>query len=274
MHKTPLQIGVFVIGAGAFGVFFRWLQLQLAFENGLAGSSLWNIVVVLCILAAAWIFRRFVEQYRDDHCHLPTEFHGALKNDRLLYRMVRIALGGLMCLGALLVAAKSEVDPNAGFLRVLAALGFLTGLSWPLLLREANREPGESKTWLLCLYSMLPVLLFAFWLVYDYKLNSLNSVMWGYVVEVLTVCVVLLAFFRLAGFAFGQPNAEKALRLSMLGSFLCLMSLADDRHTGLQIMLFATAMMLVLYTWIMVDNLVQGEKPPAPERPSDGFEHL
>ncbi len=274
MHKTPLQIGVFVCGAGAFGVFFRWLQKQLAFENGLAGRSLWNFVVPLSILAAAWIFRRFVEQFRDDRCHLPKDFHGALKNDRLLYKMARIAIGALMCLGAVLLVLTSETDPNVGFLRVLAAAAFLTGLSWPLLLREANRDPAESKPWLLCLYAMMPVLCFVIWLVYCYKLNSLNSVIWGYVVEVLTIIVTLLAFFRVAGFAFGQPNAEKSLRLCMLGAFLCLMSLADERQTGLQIMFFASAMMLVLYAWIMTDNLVQGEAPPAPEKPSDGFEHL
>lgn len=274
MHKSPLQIGVYVIAAGAFGVFFRWLQLQLAFDEGLAGPSFWNVVVPLSILAAAWIFRRFVEQFRDDRCHLPTDFHGALKNDRLLYRMARVAFGALMCLGAVLVAATAETDPNAGFLRVLAAVGFLAGLSWPLLLREADKEPGESKTWVLCLLSMLPVLCYAVWLVYEYQLNSLNSVIWAYVVEVLTLCVTLLAFFRIAGFAFGQPKPEKAMRLSMLGAFLCLMSLADERRMGLQLMFFASAMMLVLCVWIMTDNLVQDEAPPEPEKPSDGFERL
>ncbi len=274
MHKSPLQIGVFVCGAGAFGVFFRWLQRQLAFDDGLAGPSLWNVVVPLSILAAAWIFRRFVEQFRDDRCHLPTDFHGALKNDLLLYRMVRVAVGALMILGAALLFAKSETDPNVGFLRVLSIAGALTGLSWPLLLAEANREPLARRRGLICLYSMMPVLFFAVWLVYDYKLNSLNSVIWAYAVEVLTVCVAILAFFRVAGFAFGQPNAEKSLRLCMLGAFLCLMSLADERHAGLQIMLFASALQLVLYAWIMVDNLEQGEAPPAPEKPSDGFERL
>ena len=274
MHKSSLQLGVFIIGAGAFGVFFRWLQRQLAFDDGLAGPSLWNVVVPLSILAAAWIFRRFVEQFRDDRCHLPTDFHGALKNDLLLYRMVRVAVGALMILGAALLFAKSETDPNVGFLRVLSIAGALTGLSWPLLLAEANREPLARRRGLICLYSMMPVLFFAVWLVYDYKLNSLNSVIWAYAVEVLTVCVAILAFFRVAGFAFGQPNAEKSLRLCVLGAFLCLMSLADERHTGLQLMLFASALQLVLYAWIMVDNLEQGEAPPAPEKPSDGFERL
>ena len=149
-----------------------------------------------------------------------------------------------------------------------------TGLSWPLLLSEANRDRAESRTWLLCLYSMMPVLCFTIWLVYCYKLNSLNSVVWAYAIEVLTICVALLAFFRMAGFAFGQPNAEKSLRLSMLGAFLCFMSLADNRNTGLQIMLFASALMLTLYAWIMTDNLVQDDAPLPPEKPSDGFEKL
>ena len=273
MHKTPLQIGVFVCSAGAFGVFFRWLQLQLAFDDGLAGPSLWNFVVPLSILAAAWIFRRFVEQFRDDRCRLPKSFHGALKNDLLLYRIVRVAIGAVMCLGALLLFAKSETDPHVGFLRVLSAVGFLTGLSWPLLLREANRDPRESRVWLLCLYAMLPVLFFVVWLVYDYALNSLNSVIWAYAVEVLTVCVSMLAFFRMAGFAFGTPNVRRSMFGAMFGAVMCMMALADERYMGAQLMLAASAGMLVLYNWIMVSNLRQG-KVREKRRTHDGFERL
>ena len=274
MPKSALQTNVYVCAAGAFGVFFRWLQLQLAFEEGLARRSLWNWIVPLSILAAAWLFRRFVEQYRSAHLYLPQGFHGALKNAGFLFRLARWGVGGLMCLGALVLVAGSEVDKHAGFLRLLAGLGALSGLSVPLLLGLANRPDEEQRPWLLCLLSVLPILFYAAWLVYCYQVNSINSVIWAYVIEVLTLCVVMLAFFRVAGFAFAQYNAEKALRYCMLGAFLCLMSLADERSMGLQLMLLATAGTLVLYNWIMIDNLAQGAVPPAPEKPSDGFERL
>ena len=35
-HKRALELNAYAVGAGAFGVFFRWMQRQLAFENGLA----------------------------------------------------------------------------------------------------------------------------------------------------------------------------------------------------------------------------------------------
>ena len=59
----------------------------------------------------------------------------------------------------------------------------------------------------------------------------------------------------------------------MLGSYLCFMSLGESRYTGMQLMLFAAALMLVLYVWIMTANLLR-EQVEEPERPDDGFERL
>ena len=63
MQKKSLEISCYVCGAGAFGVFFRWLQDQMAFdEAGLAERSVFNYLVPLAILAAALLFNRFIEQ--------------------------------------------------------------------------------------------------------------------------------------------------------------------------------------------------------------------
>ena len=46
MQKKSLEISCYVCGAGAFGVFFRWLQDQMAFdEAGLAERSVFNYLV-------------------------------------------------------------------------------------------------------------------------------------------------------------------------------------------------------------------------------------
>ena len=42
MQKKTLEINCYVLGAGAFGVFFRWLQDQMAFnEEGLVDNSIY-----------------------------------------------------------------------------------------------------------------------------------------------------------------------------------------------------------------------------------------
>ena len=62
MYKKPLEICCYVAGAGAFGVFFRWLQDQLAFdENGLNEKSFFNFLVPALVIAAVFLFRSFIK---------------------------------------------------------------------------------------------------------------------------------------------------------------------------------------------------------------------
>ena len=272
-HKRALELNAYVAGAGAFGVFFRWMQRQLAFEDGLAKSSFWNLMVPLSILIVGYVFLRFVDRFRNQRCYLPDEFEQALVNPGKLYSAARWAVGILMCVGALAVLATCETDKNAVMLRVVAVLAALTGLCFPMLLSAANKPRPWLGSRVLCLFSFLPILLFGVWLVLSYKENAINSVVWDYAIEIVTLCVVMLSFFHAAGFAFGQPNTWRAMFFAMFGAFLCIMSLADSRNVGLQIILLSAALMLINYNWIMAANL-RSKAAEEKEIPSDGFERL
>ena len=272
MQKKSLEICCYVSSAGAFGVFLRWLQTQLAFDDaGLAEKSVFHFLVPLFILACAVVFLRFVDRARNDRYYLPDDFCGALENKGRLFAIVRVAAGALVAIGALLLLAECETDKDALFLRILAVLGFLSGISFPLVLSAANRPSARPRG--LCLFSALPILLFAFWLITCYKMNDINSVVWQYAIEIVTVIAAMEAFFRIAGFAFGSPNAWRSLFFSMFGAMLCVMSLADSRYMGMQLMLLGSAIMLILCTWIMIKNLQQ-RKPQPKVSPDDGFERL
>ena len=272
MQKKALEINLYVVGAGAFGVFLRWLQDQLAFnELGLADRSVFHVLVPLFLLAAAVVFLRFLNQFRDHGQYLPTDFGAALGSEGRLFELLRWAAGGLMCLGALLLFGASEVDKQVGLLRVLSLLGLLSGLSFPLLLGAANQE--KRNTGLLCLLSMAPVLCFAVWLLYSYRANSINSVALAYAVDIFTPITAMVAFFRMAGFAFGAANPRRSMFWAMFGAVLCMLALADERYMGMQLMLVAAAGMLVLYNWIMICNLKQG-KVREKRKAEDGFERL
>ena len=272
MQKDALEKTCYVGGAGAFGVFIRWLQTQVAFnDEGLPDASVFNVLVPLSILAAGIVFFVFVRRWRQKRYYLPSAFNRALRNDGLGYMALRWVFGGLMCLGAIALFASSEADKNVGFYRALAVLGLPAGASFPFILREANEEEPRMK--LVCALSVAPMLLFAFWLVTCYKINSINGVLWAYGIEVIGCCFLLLAFFRVAGFAFSAPDGWAALFFSMFAPFLAIVCLADERYMGMQLMLLAAAGMLILYNWIMISNLKR-RKVEAVEEEEGGFERL
>ncbi len=275
MQKEALEKTCYVGGAGAFGVFIRWLQTQVAFnDEGLPDPSVFNVLVPLSIVAAGVVFFVFVRRWRDRRFYLPADFNKALHNDGLLYGALRWFLGGLMCLGAIALFAGSEADRNVGYFRVLAALGLLAGASYPFILREANEEEPRRK--LVCWLSVAPMLLFAFWLVTCYKTNSINGVVWAYGPEIVACCFLLLAFFRVAGFAFSSPDAWHTLFFCMFAAFLAIVCLADGRYLGMQLMLLSAAGMLMLYNWILIVNLRRRKADPVTDAAAKegGFERL
>ena len=272
MQKKALEITCYVAGAGAFGVFMRWLQVMIAFNDlGLVDKSAFNVLVPAFILAAAVVFLRFLTRDEQKGLYVPEDTVDALGNDYRLFSLLTWLAGAIVLVGALALLAKAETDRFARFLRVLAALGAVTGVTAPLLLELAHRE--EERKTLLCLVSLPPILLFAAWLVYLYRINSINSVLWDYVPEMLTVVVVMFAYARLAGFPFGTAKPRRARFDCMLGGMLCLLCLADDRFMGMQLMLLGHALLLMLYNWAMICNLRRAAPKPA-VRPDDGFERL
>ena len=268
MQNRPLENTVYVLTAGAFGVFLRWLQLQLAFDDkGLCGPSIFNYIVPLFILVAAYVLRRRIRQMLSGELVLPTDYHEALANPGRFYAFLRWMAGLLMAAGGALVIRGSDVEKQKLLLRLIGGAAIAAGLSFPLFLGWANRKLKRFSRDLLCLLCLLPILLFAIWLVYDYVNNAINSVVWAFLVEVLTVCTLMLAFFRLAGYAYGQVDAKKTLFWLQFGVFMSMTVLADSRSVGLQVIFFSAGLMLGLADYILLKKL--REKTEEPEEPKD-----
>ena len=269
-----IEVSLYIAGAGAFGVFLRWMQDQLAFnEAGLPEKSAFHVLVPLYLLLAAYVLYGFVRRYGKRGLSVPEDFFAAFANQGGIYIALRWGVGGLMMLSGLVTLMTTELDKYAGMLRILAILAVLSGLAFALLLHFAERGSAEPR--LLCTLTLLPLLLYAFWLVYTYRSNSINGVAWSYLIEVVTVCMALLAFFRLAGFAFAAPNWRRCLFDVSFAAALCLTSIADERYLGMQLILFSTALMLLSLNWILTCNLVKTEEPPQEGAQEDGgFEKL
>lgn len=272
MPNKTMEVTCYVAGAGAFGVFLRWLQDQMAFNKaGLAEKSFFHLFLILYIVAIAFVFLRFIDRERGARSTVPEEYDRALANPGKLYAILRWAAGGVVCLGSLLLFVSCEADKHATLLRILAGLSFVFGLSYPALLAAANRP--VNRQWLCCLAAAEPVVLFAFWLIICYKSNDINSVIWSYAIEMLAVILAMAAFFRLAGFLFDTANGWRSMFFSMMAAAICIMALADERYMGMQLILLGTAALLLFCNWLLFTNLQQGKPLPKVE-PDDGFERL
>ena len=277
MQKKSLEVSCYVCGAGAFGVFFRWLQDQMAFDDaGLAERSVFNYLVPLLILAAALLFNRFIEQAKSEKLYIPRDYCQALRNEGKLYTLARWVCGLVMVLGGVLLVSSCETDKDAKLMFILAGLAIASGLCYPLLLASANDKYGKLRhPTLASAGATLPVLMFALWLIICYKQNALNSVLWSYLIEMASVIVALLAFFRAAGFAFGAVKSWPTLFNIMLGVMMCIMSLADERYMGMHIIMLGAALQLLLYVWVLIKNMQKKQLKAREEQlPQDGFERL
>ena len=277
MQKKSLEVSCYVCGAGAFGVFFRWLQDQMAFDDaGLAERSVFNYLVPLLILAAALLFNLFIEQAKSEKLYIPRDYCQALRNEGKLYTLARWVCGLVMVLGGVLLVSSCETDKDAKLMFILAGLAIASGLCYPLLLASANDKYGKLRhPTLASAGATLPVLMFALWLIICYKQNALNSVLWSYLIEMASVIVALLAFFRAAGFAFGAVKSWPTLFNIMLGVMMCIMSLADERYMGMHVIMLGAALQLLLYVWVLIKNMQKKAlKVKEDQPPEDGFERL
>ncbi len=278
MNKRSLEITCYVCGAGAFGVFFRWLQVMMAFdEAGLNEKSVFNILVPLVIVAAAWLFMRFINQIRAERRYVPKEYCEALYNPGKLFTAARWTAGGVMALGALVLFVAAETDVDAELVRILAILAFASGVTYPVVLGAANYDELAHVP-MLRFFMLLPVLCYSLWLIISYKQNSYNSVPWDYAIEMLSIIVAILAYFRVMGFAFFVPDGRKTMFAVMMCGMLSIMNVADERYMGMQMIIIGTAIQMALYNWVLLMNLKKRmpKNKPEEELPQDdgGFKHL
>ena len=278
MHKKSLEITCYVCGAGAFGVFFRWLQVMMAFdEHGLNEKSAFNVLVPLIIIVSAWLFNRFINQIRAEKRYVDNDYCEALFNPGKIFAIVRWTAGVLMMIGALVLFVAAETDVDSELLRILAILAFVSGASFPVVLGAANYDELAHVA-MLRLFTLLPVLMYSLWLIVSYKQNSYNSVPWDYAIEMLSIIVAILGYFRVMGFAYFVVDGKKIMFAVMMCAMLSIMSLADSRYMGMQIIIMGTAIQMALYNWILIMNLKR-RKPrsadeSAPVIDEGGFRHI
>lgn len=254
MHKNSLKICGFTVGAGAFGMFFRWLQNQSVFEadTGLVKPSALNIIVPLVIALAAVLFFGLLKGLRKQGYCAPESFYEAFAQNSKAYTAASWVFGVLMAVGGAASLRGTAAVPMSALYAVFALLAVLSGLSFPLVCAapRSRYSPG-----LICVLMTLPIILFTLWLILSYRVHASIPAVWSYAIEILSLSVALVAFFLAAGYAYGVPRPMPTMFMTMLAAFMCIMSLADAGSFGQKLVFAASAGMFVLYAWTLAGNL-------------------
>lgn len=251
MRKTALTLTVSTLVLGIFGAFLRWLQTMNAFdkETGFpipdAGTTV--VFVVFSVLAAAafcvvtllWLGR----------------FDRGTSADRALRceSSIPFIIGWALC--AAFAAASCVLLFSAGHSRyplgqrLFGAFGIIAGFSIPFLFgKKGVGSVGRSAAVIITLF-------YCFWLVFCYKLNSEDPIVWNYAPEILAVVAATVAFYFIASYFFGAGHGGRALIAVQLGAYLNIATLFEDRSTAWNVLLGVTAAVLLILEYLLIANL-------------------
>jgi len=268
MKKNAITVTCYTCAASAFGVFARWLQDQISYneELGLIMPGFLGYVVAFVTLAAAFVFYKRIGALKKMGLRFPTEQRDAFYGKGTLYSTVAWSIGSIMMLGGLITLLTVSGVPDMGLYSVVAILAVVSGIAFPMVCASgrANYSPA-----LVCFLLTLPIVLMMFWIIASYKANATSPSVWSYAIEILALCSALITFYYIAGFPYGRPQPERSMFMSMLSAFLCISTLADNRIMGLQLVILALAMMFVMYNHTFVLNMKEsaeaGCEPAAAE---------
>lgn len=265
MRKLALTLTCTACVFGAFGVFCRWIQGMSAFEeNGLyKPGSFWGIALIILYLAAFGAFLGFAAYFkRRLGLASPPEYGLATAGSRRIGLPVAAVMSLLLAGGgaALLLTAGSE--QFAKLLRVLALISFAAAAGFMGLAGASGRSSprGSALEAGLCLAGALPVAFCCFWLVVSYRQDAATGVVWSYAPEIIALAASLLAFYYVAGHAYGRPRPFAAIFFCEFGAFSCFVTLPDSRLIALQVMFFALAVMQLYIGLQLTANLRPAEE--------------
>ncbi len=256
MRNSAYPLCITTLVLAAFGGFFRWLQNQVSFDldTGLAVTgSMWPYVTAAWfVIAAAVLLVQSRRAINRDRVRRPETFEQAFHPVGGYTGVLVLICGLLMAAGGVLLFFTVPFsDRQRSLLQIVGVMAAVYGFLFPFQLADKGERPRAATVF----FSAFPILLFAFWIVVSYKSNIVNPTITAYAVEIITLCVLTIAFYQVAGFAFDRPRPIRATFWALFAAFLCIVSVADKHYFAVHLILLAAALMLMLQAWLIASNV-------------------
>lgn len=252
MRSEAYKISGFTVIVSALGFMLRWLQNMriLDEETGLAAKAPISWFVGVLIVLVALALAGFVLYFRQFDA--PVEPEEAVAAQTPLFGVVSLFPAGLLILAGVFQMVRQDIEVWPVLHRLNGLATVLAGCGAALI---ATNVSSREKTKSCRRGSVLMVVGAGFWLVTAYRDAATDPVVWRFAVEIIAGCVVLLAFHYMSGYFFCAPHPGWTLFTCHLGAFLCVMCAIDEHHVSQSIAYAATAMILLIWGFVVTENL-------------------
>ena len=254
MRKTALTLTVSTLVLGIFGAFLRWLQTMSAFdkETGFpipgAGTTI-AFLVFSALAAAAFCVVTLVWLGRFDR---GTDAARALRCDSVAPLVLGWVFCAVMAAASVILLFTAAQNRYPLGQRLFGAFGILAALSIPFLFGKKGGSGagpfGRSA-------AVIVTLFYCYWMVFCYKTNSEDPVLWNFAVMVLALAASTAALYFVTTFFFNAGHGGRALVAAELGAYLCIVTVFEEHGTALNVLLGATAALLLLLEYLLIANM-------------------
>lgn len=259
MQSTAYKLTGFSAVLAALGFLLRWLQNMNIIdpETGLAvtGATISTLVVLLIVLFFLILVVWCLLLRRCDAPLVPEEAFAGKTFLATAFGVVvalALAVSGVIRLIQAGSAMWPVVQRLCGIGTLAAAFGVLmmvTGLNQPE--KAGNRRIG----------SALVVVFGCLWLIAAYKDAAADPVVWRFGLDIVAICVALIASFYVSGFFFGEPKPLRCILFCFFGGFLCAMCVIDEHSLAESVTMASAALMLFMWGFLLTQNLRRSERP-------------
>lgn len=252
MRKISLKLCGFTCIMGIFGAFLRWMQMINISEpetNLVKPYSPWSFALVLFVILGSGLLIMYVRTLKN--LDFPQKYPEVYSRGLPLYNVTSVIIGVLMALGGALMVFHALSSTRSVFDLVLGLFALVCALAVSFFVISANKtkKAGSGSA-----PSVLIILFLCFWLIAAYKFSASDPVIWHFAPRLLAIAATILAFYFVNGFVFAKPAPLLSLFFCLLGTFLCIITLADSYPMGEQLITLSFAALMTLLSFAQLNN--------------------
>ena len=252
MRNKSLKLCGFTVIMGIFGAFLRWLQIQNIFEadTGLAiAHSPLSYAVVLFALLFAVLLYLWIRHLKT--VDFPAKYPEVYSKSFPFVTITAALIGSVMAIGGALTIFRAVKTSGTVFDLVLGLFTLICAAGITTLIISAGKPAKKNSGY----GSAISIVFYlCFWLIAAYKFSAADPVIWHFAPRLLAISATLLAFYFIAGFVFNKPRPLASLYFGLLGTFLCIITLADSYPIGEQLITFGFVASLTLLSFSQING--------------------
>ena len=250
MRKESLKLCGFTVIMGIFGAFLRWLQIQNIYEpeTGLAARhSPLSYAVIFFVLLFAVLLGLWVHKLKD--VDFPSSYPEIYSKSIPFVSIAAVLICGVMAIGGVLTLLRSVNTSKSVFDLVLGLFTLVCAAGTATFITSASKPEKKNGGY----FGAISIVFYlCFWLIAAYKFSAKDPVTWDYAPRLLAIAATLLSFYFIAGFVFNKPRPLASLYFGLLGTFMCIITIADSYPIGEQFITvgFVASMTLLSFSQI------------------------